>query len=220
MTLRAARWMLLALLTAAVGGGLVAAACGGAQHGQLLQPTRETGPLLRPAQIPADFVWRQRIDVRFKERRESFSAVIEKRGDHLILLALTPFGSRAFALEQRGSRTTFTPYIDIQLPFSPLYILVDVQRAFFRGLPGAALSDGWHEGVADGERIRERWAAGRLFEREYRSLDQSGNQVSIEYRGGMLGFQPAPTIQLTSRRFGYALTITTLLAQRLPATAP
>jgi hypothetical protein len=219
MRARAARLMLLTLWMAACGGGLLAAACGGGLHSQLLQPTRETGPLLPPAQIHADFVWRQRIDVRFKERRESFSAVIEKRGDHLILLGLTPFGSRAFALEQRGSRATFTPYIDIQLPFSPLYILADVHRAFFRGLAGAPLSDGWHEGVADDERIRERWAEGRLFEREYRSLDHSGNMVSIQYREGMLGFSPSPTIELTSRRFGYALTITTLLAQRLAATA-
>jgi hypothetical protein len=214
--------MLLTLWMGATAGGLLAAACGGHLHSQPLQPTRETGPLVPAAQIHADFVWRQRIDVRFKERRESFSAVIEKRGDHLILLGLTPFGSRAFALEQRGSRATFTPYIDIQLPFSPLYILADVHRAFFRGLPGAPLSDGWHEGVADGERIRERWAEGRLLEREYRSLDpsgQAGNQVSIQYRGGMLGFQPSPTIELTSRRFGYALTITTLLAQQLAATA-
>jgi hypothetical protein len=184
-----------------------------------LHPTRETGPLVPPAQIAADFVWRQRIDVRFKTRHESFSAVIEKRGDRLLLLGLTPFGSRAFALEQRGKTATFTPYSDLRLPFSPLYVLADVHRAFFRGLPGAPLSDGWHEGMQDGERVRERWLAGRLFEREYRGATAAGNTVAILYADGMLGRTPPRSMVLTSQRFGYALTITTLLAQGLSATA-
>lgn len=199
---------------------LAAAACGGAQHSQLLEPTPQTGLLVRPAQIPADFVWRQRIAVRFDKRHESFSAVIEKRGDHLILLGLTPFGTRAFALEQSANSTRFTPYVQLQLPFSPLYILADVHRAFFRGLPGAPLADGWHEAVQAGEQIRERWQAGRLFEREYKPLttQAAGNAVRIRYEGGMLGLKPPATLQLQSQRFGYVLDITTLLAQPLAAT--
>jgi len=209
MSLRAAAVLLM----------LAMVACGGAQRSQLLHPTRETGPLVRPSEIPGGFVWRQRIDVHFKARHESFSAVIEKRGDRLLLLGLTPFGSRAFALEQRGNAAVFTPYVDLQLPFSPLYVLADVHRAFFRGLRGAPLSDGWHDGVQDGERLRERWAAGRLFEREYRGDAGGGNTVSIVYAGGMLGRTPPHSMALTSQRFGYALTITTLLAQPLSATA-
>ena len=210
MTFRhAAAWFALACL----------AACGGSQHSQLLHPTRETGVLVPPRQIVADFVWRQRIAVRFKARRDSFSAVIEKRADRLLLLGLTPFGTRAFALEQRGTTVTFTPYIELELPFSPLYVLADVHRAFFRGLPNAPLPDGWHEQSANGEQIRERWQGGRLFERGFRSLDASGNGVLIRYEGGMLQLAPPRTISLISQHFGYALTITTLFAQSLGSTA-
>jgi hypothetical protein len=196
---------------------MAAAACGGAQTSQVLYPTRETGPLVRPADIHANFVWRQRIAVQFEKRHESFSAVIEKRGDHLILLGLTPFGTRAFALEQTAGVARFTPYMDLTLPFSPLYMLADVHRAFFRGLPGAPLADGWHEATLDGEQVREHWQGGLLLEREYKSLQDRGNAVQIRYGAGMAGLKPPAQIQLHSQRFGYTLDITTLLAQPLAA---
>ena len=198
---------------------LLVAACGSTQTSQLLHPTRATGPLVNPSTLADDFVWRQRIEVRFRERRESFAAVIEKRADRLLLLGLTPFGTRAFALEQRGQKVTYTPYMQLTLPFSPLYILADVHRTFFRGLPRAPWSDGWHEGVIDHERIRERWQNGRLYQRTYQSLDRGGNAVAIEYAGGMQAHVPARTIVLTSQRFGYVLTITTLFASALPPAA-
>jgi hypothetical protein len=59
-----------------------------------------------------------------------------------------------------------------------------------------------------------------LFERSYRGLSVAHNAFSIVYDGGTLMHKPPRTITLTSQRFGYSLTITTLSALPLTSAAP
>jgi len=187
-------------------------ACGGSRPGGPRAPSADpsSSVFVDTAQIPGDFVWRQRIGVSYGERHESFQAVLEKHGNRLVLLALTPFGTRAFALEQVGTTVTYTPFVDFELPFPPGYILADVHRTFFRGLPPPS-RDGAHEGAGDGERIIEHWALRRLVRREYAPLDAAAStSIVIDYVGGMQGRTPPREIRFDNRRYGYALTITTL----------
>lgn len=171
----------------------------------------DSGSLVDTARLPADFVWRQRIDVRYRDRHESFQAVVEKHGPRLILLGLTPFGTRAFALEQVGTAVTYTPFVQLELPFPPRYILADVHRTFFRGIQPPPASDGRHEADIDGEHVTEQWANQRLLSREYRSTQPGQTApIRITYQGGMQGSTPPRELTFDNQRFGYELTIRTL----------
>ena len=180
-------------------------------------PARDyPGALVIPSQVPVDFLAQQSVEARYGDRSVHFSAALQKRGDTLTLLGLTPFGTRAFLLEQRGVEVTFTPYLSRDLPFPPKNILVDVQRAYFIGLPGAPLPDGEHLGVRDGEEVRERWSAGRLVERRFRRLaaDPPG-EIVIAYEPGMIASVPPATVRFHNGWFGYDLVIETRSYQAL-----
>lgn len=197
---------LLALLLA------VAAACSGAPR----TPPEYPGVLAAPAALGADFLARQQVVATYRGRDASFQAVLQKRGDELTLIGLTPFGTRAFLLQQRGAATTFTSYTDRALPFPPRYILLDIHRVLFMGLGGAPRPDGEHTATRHGEVVTERWAGGRLHERRFRRASGApAGAIVVRYEGGMEGDVPPRRVTLDNGWFGYALTITTLSHQRL-----
>jgi hypothetical protein len=172
------------------------------------------GELLDSAALPDGVFLRQRIEARFGERELGFAAVLQTAEGVLSLLALTPYGTRAFLLEQRGRAVSFTSYVDRALPFPPRFILIDVQRTLFLGLPGAPLPDGEHTAVRNGERISERWRGHRLLARSFERLDgHPRGPIRITYPGGMRGTVPPPRIELENTWFGYQLTIHTLASE-------
>jgi hypothetical protein len=169
------------------------------------------GELIDSAALPDGLFLRQRIEARFGERELGFAAVLQTADGVLSLLALTPYGTRAFLLEQRGQAVSFTSYVDRPLPFPPRFILLDVQRTLFLGLPGAPLADGEHTAVRNGERISERWRGGRLLTRSFARVDgRPRGSIRISYGGGMRGSAPPPRVELDNAWFGYRLTIHTL----------
>jgi hypothetical protein len=182
------------------------------------------GILADVGRVPADFVWRQSIAARFRGQGGRFEAVLQKRGRKLLILGLTPMGTRAFLLEQEGPEVKSTLYIDRVLPFPPKYVALDVHRTFFLGLEPRPVTDGWHEAQRDGEQIRELWRAGRLVERRFVRLDQRPpGEIVIRYEGGYLpGAATRPgRILLDNGWFDYHLTIDTLEAEVLePGAAP
>jgi len=178
-------------------------ACGGA-------PPRRTytGPLLSPSRLGDDFLWRQRIDAVHKRGQLSFSAVVQKRGPGLILLGLTPFGTRAFVLEQTDKRIRFQSFIPQELPFPPHYMLIDFHRVFQVGSPR---SDGWHCQAFRTERMCDFWHGQRLHRRSYQSLAHpSDPRITVNYPGGYARNAPPSQVTLTNPWFDYTLRITTL----------
>jgi hypothetical protein len=169
------------------------------------------GELVDSSALPDGLFLRQRIEARFGERELGFSAVLQSEGGVLSLLALTPYGTRAFLLQQRGQALSFERYVEPSLPFPPRFILLDVHRTLFLGLPGAPLADGEHQGVRGGERIRERWQGGRLLARSFERIDgRPRGLIRITYEGGMAGAAPPARIDLDNGWFGYRLAIHTL----------
>jgi hypothetical protein len=168
------------------------------------------GELVDSAALPSLFL-RQRIEARFGDRSIAFSAVLQSDAGVLSLLALTPYGSRAFLLQQRGKTIAFNRYVDRDLPFPPRFILLDVHRTLFLGLPGAPLPDGDHTAVQHGERIVERWRGGRLLERTFERVDgRPAGRIRIAYQDGMRPPLPPARIDLHNGWFGYQLAIHTL----------
>ena len=173
-------------------------------------PRDYPGMLVAPGTVPGDFLARQEVRVRRGETRIRFKSVLQKRGDSLTLLGLTPFGSRAFLLEQQGTETTFTTYVDRVLPFPDRYILLDIHRSLFIGVAPGPLADGEHVAHRDGEEIRERWKDGRLLERTFRrESGQPPGLITIGYEGWTRFGVPPRRLTLRNGWFGYELVITT-----------
>src|SRR5580692_2625254 len=80
-----------------------------------------TGPLDFPSERAADFFDRQKIVASYEGHSFGFDAVLQKRGNELTLLGLTPFGSRAFVVTQKGTEVSFQNYVGTALPFPPKY---------------------------------------------------------------------------------------------------
>jgi hypothetical protein len=172
------------------------------------------GALVPPSALGADFMLRQKISATFGESKEiSFEAVLQKVGDQLTLIGLTPFGSRAFLLQQKGTEIEFTNYVDKELPFPPKYILLDIQRTL---RIEQARADGTHELRDAEEHVRETWKDGRIVERRIRRLDDKPpGELVIVYEGGMPPGEPPPTMHFDNGWFGYRLTIETTEARKL-----
>jgi hypothetical protein len=164
----------------------------------------------------ADFLRRQRITAQFQGHTISFEAILQKQGETLTLLGMTPFGTKAFALTQKGSDVTFTPFLTRELPFPPRYILNDIHRTFFIGLPEAPLADGTHFGVRAGEEIREEWEHGRLRTRRFRRIEgEPAGEITVRYSGEPTASGVAEHVQFTNGWFGYELLIETTSDQAL-----
>lgn len=192
---------------------LVLGACGGAET----TAPRYPGTLRPPSAMGADVMMRQRLTARWGEGEEtSFDAVLQKQGNALILLGLGPHGGRAFVIAQRDGAVSYEELVDIDLPFPPEFILLDVQRVFFPRLSPAPLGDGVHERVVDGERVIERWQNGKLVSRTFERADgDPAGTITIGYGTGWAPGEQPPTVRFDNGWFGYSLSVETLSWNRL-----
>ena len=182
-------------------------------------PRPYPGTLTRPSEHPGDFVRRQKLSAKFGDQTQGFEAVLQKQGDQLKLVGLTPFGTKAFLLEQDGLEVKFTSYMPRELPFPPRYILQDVHRVYFGGLGKGALvplPDGEHTAQRDGETIAETWRDGRLLERRFtRVAADPPGVITVVYEGGMAGPTSPKVIRIDNGWLGYQLVIETVSEQKL-----
>jgi hypothetical protein len=193
-----------------------AVACAAAPPAPTLKARDYPMALTPPSQHPGDFLRRQTLVARYQSHTSSFEAVLQKKGDVLTLIGLTPFGTKAFVLTQTGVEVKFTSFIPRELPFPPQYILNDIDRTYFQGILEGVLPDGTHTADRNGEQIRERWEKGRLQERRFTRLahDPPG-EIVITYAGGMDGGRSPALIEFENGWFGYHLAITTVSEEAL-----
>lgn len=187
---------------------VVVAAVAACQGGGTPRPVQIKPVDIRsPGEMPGDFQWRQTVAVKYADRdARSFDAALDKRGDTLRLVGLTPLGTVMFVAEAEGTAVRFENRTGEPLPFDGSHILLDVQRVFFPWLEGD-IEDGVREGRRGEEQIRERWEGGRLLERVF----ERGSEEAVRVRylePGPRG-QPAPRIELENPRYHYRLSIET-----------
>lgn len=157
------------------------------------------------------FMARQRVTAHHGDRTEGFEGVLQLAEGKLLLVGLTPFGTKAFVLEQRDLDVQLQMPMPIELPFPPRYILLDVHRTLFMGLPDPPYPDGEHEDTRAGERIVEVWKGGQLLERRFERLDESpAGAIRITYPEGMRPRAIPPRAELHNPWFGYWLEVDTL----------
>lgn len=194
--------------------GLVACAPRTMDPSQMRYP----GELVPAAQLAGrgDFLARQTLVGRMGEREIHGQVVLQKRGAELTLIGLTPFGSKAFVIQQDASGVRSQTIMTGALPFPPEFMLLDVHRALFMGLSQEPGADGERRGAREGERIVETWQGGRLLTRSFKRTDRRPKgTITIEYVGGMAGEQAPARIVMDNQWFGYRVEITTISWQPL-----
>lgn len=130
-------------------------------------------PVLSEGSV-APFSARQKVVAIHGGGRTAFDAVVQYDGRRLVLLGMTPMGTKAFAVEQTGASYRITRFVDMPLPAPPAAILRDIHGVYFDP-PPQPLGDGWHRRrVGVGVRVDERWATGRLQERVWGSRRDTG----------------------------------------------
>jgi uncharacterized protein DUF3261 len=194
---------------------LVLAGC--VKHETAPPPARPQAPtaaeLPPPDAIPGEFAVRQKIRASSAKGGGSFEAVLQKQPGKLTLVGLTPYGSRAFLLEQTKGDVQFIKYVPRDLPFPPTFVLLDIHRALARWL-GPPLAAGERSGQVGDETIRERWRDGRLTERTFASTKANPpGTITITYTaygasGAAADF--ATNITLQNGRLDYRIDIETV----------
>jgi hypothetical protein len=183
----------------------------------------DTGRLVSTEEISGAFSLHQRIAGHYGDHDvPTIDAVLQFHGGELSLVALTPFGTRALLIHQRGTEVAVETFVDKLPPLDPKDVLRDIHRVLFRGLfvggraAGHPPSDGLHTGSDGGDRLTESWRDGHL---EWRTFspetadDDAPPAVRIDFEGQ--GLIVAPTVRLNNQRLGYQLVITTLEQERL-----
>lgn len=172
------------------------------------------GELISTEALTQDFLARQKLEGKFGEREFKFEAVLQLRGGTLTVLGLTPFGTKAFVLEQTGTQVSFKALIDREIPFPAEYMLQDIHRAWLWHvrLPWADQPPpaGSSSVEIAGERVTETWTDAGLVRRTFERLDgEPSGVISIDYVGGHQAGQPAKQVVLDNGWFGYRLEIQT-----------
>jgi len=177
-------------------------------------PIGYPGELISTDELTGDFLARQRLEGKFGEREFKFEAVLQLRNGTLTVLGLTPFGTKAFVLEQTGTEVTFKALIDREIPFPPEYMLQDIHRAWLWHvrLPEAdqPRPPGSSSVEVAGERVTETWTEDGLVQRTFERLDhEPSGAIRVDYIGGHRSGQPAKKVVLDNGWFGYRLEIQT-----------
>lgn len=162
-----------------------------------------------------DFLTRQALVGRYGEHEFHGEVVVQKVGGAITLIGVTPFGAKAFVVQQDASGVKGQEIFKGTLPFPPEFMLLDVHRSLFIKL-AEGTGDGTRRGERAGEAITEEWAGGMLLRRTYQRLDRRPKgTITVEYVGGMTGEQPPRVMRLDNGWFGYSVEITTVSWQAL-----
>lgn len=176
-------------------------------------------PLRAATDMPGAFQWRQRVTATWPTGERSFDAVIQRRGDTLMLVGLSPMGQPGFVftLDAKGS-VSVKNHSGQELPFEPAFIFADVQRAFFPwiGFDGQKV-DGESRVTRDGVMVVEHRVAGTLFQRRLTLTAPGCDRASVTVRyNGWEGRHTAPKlVELEHEALGYRLVIETVEEQGL-----
>lgn len=195
--------------------------CGGGQPPVERPAPSYPGPLAAPSTLTSPsalgdaFALEQRVRSEYPDGAQEFRAVLQMRGDSLVLVGFGPHGGRGFVLQQNDTDVEFESYIPRELPFPPEFMLQDIHRVWFRGLQGP-LPDGEHRGTLDEEEVVEQWHDGRLMERTFRRLDDTpAGILRATYEGGLGGDAPPEVVRFENGWLGYTLILTTLSHQTI-----
>jgi hypothetical protein len=177
--------------------------------------------LLPVSALRGNLLLRQRVTIRWKQREESFAAVLQKREDELLLVGLGPMNAVGFTLTLDERGVQFENRSGREMPFEPERILADVQRVFYPWIEadGRCTECERHAtrvGLEVSERVGQQYLEERRFE------DSSGarsGEIVIRFEdwiedGIENGSIPGRAV-LSNGWYGYELIVETQSVERL-----
>ena len=181
------------------------------------QTDDKVGNLLPVGALREDLVMKQSVSLRWQDREESFEAVLQKRGNELLLVGLGPMNTVGFSLTLDDRGVTFENRTGRELPFLPERILADVQRVFYPWIEEDSIcSNCRREAMRAGLEIRERIGDDFLEERRFSvSGRPERGELVVRYEGWIDGFSVPRRAILSNGWFGYELTIDTTSVERI-----
>ncbi len=183
-----------------------------------LTPQEKVAEVLLPvAALRGDLVLQQRVTIRWGDNEQSFDAVLQKRGDELLLLGLGPMNRVGFVLTLDDGGVHFENRSGRDLAFEPERILADVQRVFYPWITSEPPCVDCERYVTrPGLAISERIGSAYLEERRFEDLGESKRgTIIVRYDDWMdRGSIPGRAV-LTNDWYGYELRIVTKSIERL-----
>ncbi|MEO1935080.1 MAG: DUF3261 domain-containing protein, partial [Myxococcales bacterium] len=152
--------------------------------------------------LPDGLLLRARLRIRVAGHDAAFQVVAQKMSEELIVVGITPYGTRLFELRQRDRRYTVEPEAPEELRIVASYALDALYRAYWIEPPGEATS--WDR---NGERVSESRSEGG-GSREYRQTGWGTGfgSVTIVYDDAA-GFPGARGAKVENPWCGYRATI-------------
>ena len=184
------------------------------------------GTLRPPGALATQAVWQQRVTATWSdpdgnEQTRGFGAAVQRRGDSLTVVGLSPMGSVGFSIEQSPNGVEIENNIPEQMVLPPRFILLDVQRTFYPWIDATEVdAAGDRVIVRDGEQVLERWQDGRLTERSFtRNAGGPKGVIRIRYEWGRDDWTFPTLATLDNGRVGDRLQIVTHNETRIPQEA-
>lgn len=169
-------------------GGTVPSGSEGGREDRVEAEREAPAATLLPAgALPGSHSIRQWVVIRWPGGEERFEAVLQKEGDSLLLVGLGPMGRVGFQISLDDEDLGFQNHTGQTMPFSPAYILADVQRIFYPWLEPrleeeARCRSGRRRGARRGLEIEEQRVEGRLVERRFSVSGRPGlGEVVVRY---------------------------------------
>jgi hypothetical protein len=147
------------------------------------------------------FVVQQHIKGVYQGGEVTIDCVVQFKDKKLTVLGLTPFGTRAFSIEQDGVQVKFEKYVERDMPVQPEMVLYDIHRVFFRGLPPDQ-----SQGQDHSDQVTELRAGDYVIERRFQSMEGPTNLVVVSFDGPPAPIV-APHVKIANTAFAYALEI-------------
>ena len=206
----------------ALGCGLLAvltSGCATMERTDSSSTSREpSAEFLRPvSDWPGDLVLQQRVTIRWQGGEESFGAVLQKRGDELLLLGLGPMNSVGFTLALDESGVRLESRIGRDLPFEPERILADVQRVFYPWVDGdVGCADCESRSTCAGLNVSEKRGKAFLEERRFEDIsERQRGLIVVRYDDWIDGGSIPGRAVLSNGWYDYELIVETKSVERL-----
>jgi len=173
--------------------------------------------LLPVSALRGDLILQQTVTIRWRDREKSFDAVLQKRGDELLLLGLGPMNSVGFTLTLDDLGVRLENRSGREMPFEPERILADVQRVFYPWIAAEEPCTQCERHAARaGLDISERIGPEYLEERRFEDSNARGRgEIVVRYEEWMDGGSIPGRAVLNNGWYGYELTVVTRSVERL-----
>lgn len=135
--------------------------------------------------LPQGLLLRSRVRLVGRGRELRLEVVAQATPEELVVVGLTPFGMRLFAVRQRGQELSTETLSEREFGRAALWVVDALHRIYWIHRPEASAPGDPRSWEREGERVSDWLEAGHLRRREFAraGADPASARVSIDYPG-------------------------------------